>query len=63
MIAKQNPIVRHENLLLYKKYNDLDVDSCILHSAQTGIPFEEYMKRVTRDGRKKITRMIEGLET
>ena len=48
MTAKQNPIV-------------LGIDSCILHSAQTGIPFEEYMKRVTRDGRKKIKRMIEGL--
>ena len=50
MTAKQNPII-------------LDIDSCILHSAQTGIPFEEYMKRVTRDGRKKIKRMIDGLET
>jgi len=49
MTRKQNPII-------------LDTDSCILHAAQTGVPFEEYMHRVTRDGRKKINRLMEGLK-
>jgi hypothetical protein len=49
MTRKRNPIV-------------LDIDSCILHAAQTGIPYEEYMKRVERDGRKKIRILIRGLQ-
>jgi hypothetical protein len=49
MTRKQNPIL-------------LDIDSCILHSAQTGIPFEEYVERVARDGRKKIKVMVKGLK-
>jgi hypothetical protein len=49
MTKKQNPII-------------LDVDMCILHAAQTGVPFEEYAKRVARDGRKKIHKLAEGLQ-
>jgi len=47
---KQNPIV-------------LDTDMCILHAAQTNVPFEEYVARVARDGRKKIRKLSEGLKT
>ncbi len=49
MTRKQNPIV-------------LDIDSCILHAAQTGTPFEEYIERVARDGRKKVSVLARGLK-
>lgn len=41
---------------------ELDAMSCILHAAETGIPFEEYMKSVADYGRKRIRMIQKGLK-
>jgi hypothetical protein len=41
---------------------DLDAYACILHSAERGVSFEEYMTRVADRGRKKIGTIQRGLE-
>lgn len=40
---------------------ELDTMSCILHAAEAGVPFEEYMKKVTDYGRKRIRMISKGL--
>ena len=39
-----------------------DAMACILHSAESGVPFEEYMKSVADYGRKRIRMIQKGLK-
>jgi len=48
MTAKQNPV-------------EIDAMNAIMHSAQLGVPFETYMKRVADYGRKRIRMIQKGL--
>ena len=45
-----------------KLSTELDAYACILHAAETGCSFEEYMKRVGNYGRKRIRMIQKGLE-
>lgn len=45
-----------------KNSKELDAMSCILHSAELGVPFEEYMHLVTDYGRKRILMISKGLK-
>jgi hypothetical protein len=40
----------------------LDAMACILHSAELGIPFKQYMDDVADFGRKRIRMMQKGLQ-
>lgn len=49
MTRKQDPV-------------EIDTMSCILHAAQSGVAFEEYIRRVTDYGRKRIRMISKGLK-
>lgn len=49
MTRKQDPV-------------ELDAYACILHSAERGVSFEDYIKKVADRGRKKIRTIQRGLE-
>jgi hypothetical protein len=41
---------------------ELDAYSCILHAAECGISFEDYMHKVSDYGRKRIRMIQKGLK-
>jgi len=41
---------------------ELDAFSAILHAAENGVPFEQYMKRVSDYGRKRIRMISKDLQ-
>jgi hypothetical protein len=41
---------------------ELDAMSLIGHAARSGIPFEEYLKKVARNARVKVRKVAEGLK-
>jgi hypothetical protein len=41
---------------------NLDAYAAILHSAESGIPFEDYMNKVSDYGRKRIRMITKGLK-
>ena len=41
---------------------ELDSYSCILHAAERGVSFEDYMKKVADYGRKRIRMIQKGLK-
>ena len=45
-----------------KVSTELDAYSCILHAAEAGCSFEEYMNRVRDYGRKRIRMIQRGLK-
>lgn len=49
MTRKQDPV-------------ELDAYACILHAAQRGVSFEEYIRKVADYGRKRIRMIQKGLK-
>ena len=41
---------------------ELDAFAAILHAAENGVPFEQYMKRVSDYGRKRIRMISKDLQ-